>query len=89
MKKHRDYFIDLLKFVFALLIVLYHSKNLVENEGDSIFIGGVISVEFFFLTSGYYFAKSAAKKTEYYGGTLGGTMRTSCGIKCADSCRTI
>lgn len=71
MKKHRDYFIDLLKFVFALLIVLYHSKNLVENEGDSIFIGGVISVEFFFLTSGYYFAKSAAKKTEYYGGTLG------------------
>ena len=71
MNKRRDYIVDILKFIFALLIVLYHSKNLNYVEGGSIFLGGVIAVEFFFIVSGYYLAKSAMRTEELYGGDLG------------------
>ena len=66
---------DLLKFVFAIIIVLYHSKNLVEVEGTSIFTLGVISVDFFFLVSGYFLAVGIDKKPYAEGVTLGQDTR--------------
>lgn len=63
--------VDILKFIFALIIVLYHSKNLVDVPGTSIFVSGVISVDFFFLTSGYFFANSIVKKPYLEGVSLG------------------
>ena len=61
--KKRNLTIDLLKFIFVLMIVLYHSRRLVVNdECTPMFVGGVFVVEFFFLTSGYFFARSATRK---------------------------
>lgn len=52
--------IDLLKFLFALMIVLFHGgKNLPEQAGY--FINGLLGVEFFFIVSGYLMAVSARR----------------------------
>ncbi|MGN1031669.1 MAG: acyltransferase family protein [Butyricicoccaceae bacterium] len=54
--------IDFWKFVFSVLIVIFHSRNLTENRTGTPFIGGVIGVEFFFLVSGFLMAASISKK---------------------------
>lgn len=48
--------IDLMKFLFTLLVMLYHTTKL--------FPGGYIAVDFFFVVSGYLMAKSAEKRKE-------------------------
>lgn len=54
--------INILKFIFSIIILLLHSKNLVSedvvNNSRSLFSNGAIAVEFFFIVSGYYFANS-------------------------------
>ena len=50
MKKLRNNEIDFWRVVFAILIISYHSSNLLlESEKYSIFKGGYIGVEFFLL----------------------------------------
>lgn len=58
--KKRNGEMDFLKFLFAVMIVFLHTKNFATN-GENIFPGGFISVEFFFIVSGYLMAQSAAK----------------------------
>lgn len=58
-QKQRNGVTDLMKFIFSLMIVLYHSK--VFAKGKFFCTGGYIAVEFFFIVSGYYLAVSAAK----------------------------
>lgn len=55
----RNAVIDLLKFIFAIMIVLYHSKSFSGDE-PRIITGGYIAVDFFFVVSGYYLALSAS-----------------------------
>ena len=71
MQQRRDYSIDLLKFIFAFIIVLYHSKGFIFKEQNFLFIGAIPAVEFFFIVAGFYLAKGAVKKETYYQGTLG------------------
>lgn len=52
--------IDLLKFLFSIIVILYHFDNAVRYP-DELFTKGYIGVEFFFVTSGFLFAKSLAK----------------------------
>lgn len=52
MKKKRNGRIDFLRFVFALIVVLHHTRYLLGYK-NTIFIGGSLGVEFFFLVSGY------------------------------------
>ncbi|MDO4608571.1 MAG: acyltransferase family protein [Clostridia bacterium] len=49
--------IDLFKFVFSIIIVLYHARLFGDSDlGDIIVFGkGALAVEFFFLISGFYF----------------------------------
>ena len=54
--------IDLLKFLFALFVIIYHFNNAV-NYPNEIFTKGYIGVEFFFVVSGFLFAKSISKIT--------------------------
>ena len=61
MSKKRNGSLDLLKFLFALMIVFFHGKNL-SNDGTYIFTGGNIGVEFFFIVSGCLMAASATRK---------------------------
>lgn len=53
----RNCTIDLMKFAFTLLIMLYHTMR--------IFRGGYIAVEFFFLVSGYLMVKSMKRETHH------------------------
>ena len=48
----RNYTLDFLKFVFAIIVMLFHSNSLTSDQGQMIFLNGRIGVEFFFLVSG-------------------------------------
>ncbi len=51
--------IDLLKFLFSIMVIIFHfGKGLYNYD---LFTKGYIAVEFFFITSGFLFAKSLAK----------------------------
>lgn len=52
--------IDLLKFIFAVVVALFHFSCSAEYP-DEMFRRGYLSVEFFFIVSGYLFAKSLQK----------------------------
>ncbi len=59
---------DFWKFIFSIVIVLYHSVYLLEPakrwDSYSLLRGGNIGVEFFAIVSGFLMAASAAKKGE-------------------------
>lgn len=57
----RNHQIDLWRFVFSLIIVIHHSRNLVGDD-QSEFLGGSLAVEFFFLVSGYLMISSIEKQ---------------------------
>ena len=59
-KKHNG-IISLWKFIFSLVIMIYHAKIFFPEENIPIFRGGYIGVEFFFLVSGFFLAKKALK----------------------------
>jgi len=59
-KKHNG-LVGFYKFIFSLVIVFFHSTDFYKNIENPFFKHGYIGVEFFFLVSGYYFAKSTLK----------------------------
>ena len=59
--KQKNYEIEFLRFVFASMIVLKHSKNLFP-DGGKLFLKGSFSVEFFFIVSGYFMMNSICRK---------------------------
>ncbi len=62
MKKHIAS-IDFLRFVFSLVIVIFHAKHFDTAPAGTLFSGaGYIGVEFFFLVSGFLMAGTLAKK---------------------------
>lgn len=50
--------IDFWKFIFTIIIVLYHAKKMEGFEKANLFPYGYIVVEFFFMVSGFLMAKS-------------------------------
>lgn len=61
MAKERNHQIDLWRFVFSIIIVIHHTKNLL-GEDQSKFLGGSLAVEFFFLVSGYLMMASIERR---------------------------
>lgn len=61
-KNSRNGSIDLMKFVFTLVIMLFHTNKL--------FGGGYIAVDFFFVVSGYLMAVSMEKRMSRQGQAL-------------------
>lgn len=57
-KKEKNALIELYRFFFALWVVYYHGFFFMKNQ---FFNHGYISVEFFFILSGYYLIKSIDK----------------------------
>lgn len=51
-----------MRFVYSILIVIYHGRILEENPEKWTFCSGFIGVEFFFVVSGYFMASYASKK---------------------------
>ena len=66
-KNRRVGTIDFFKFVFAVIIVLYHAGGFYNTANDGICVSGFISVEFYFMVSGYLLALKASR---YRGGNL-------------------
>ena len=64
--KKRNALIDWVKLVYAIPILLVHSNHLVQGtynwKNATIMPGGYLTVEFFFIVSGYFMAASVAKK---------------------------
>ena len=56
-------FIEIMRMVFCLIIMLFHMRKL-GNGTPVIFTGGYIGVEFFFLVSGYLMAQTAVKSQD-------------------------
>ena len=52
-RRQRNGTIDFFKFVFALVIAIFHISPLFNIEGRQLFGSGRIAVEFFFMVSGY------------------------------------
>lgn len=50
----RNYELDFLKFVFTIVIIVYHSHNLISPDANlELLSRGYLGVEFFFMVSGY------------------------------------
>lgn len=60
-KTERNYTLDFLKFIFSVIVVLYHSTSMARDKSEYIFINGRIGVEFFFIVSGCLMCASAMK----------------------------
>ena len=50
--EQRNREVDFLRFVFAVIIMLHHSRYVLGDE-NCLFLGGSLAVEFFFIVSGY------------------------------------
>ena len=61
MAKTRNNLVELARFLFSLLVVGYHVQMAWAGDNLSIFEGGALAVEFFFLISGYFLARSIEK----------------------------
>lgn len=60
----RNAIISLFKFIFSIVIVIYHGKKLVGINKFEIATLGYFCVDFFFIVSGYYFYKNILKLNE-------------------------
>lgn len=65
MKKQRNNLVELARFLFSLLAIGYHVQMTWAGGGVQFFAGGALAVEFFFLISGFFFAKSVEKVSSH------------------------
>lgn len=59
--KNRNVLVELARFIFSILVVGYHVQMSMNNDVADLFENGALAVEFFFLVSGYFLARSIEK----------------------------
>lgn len=59
--KQRNNLVELMRFLFSMLVVGYHVQMSMNNTTAELFENGAVAVEFFFLISGYFLARSVEK----------------------------
>ena len=57
----RNNLVELARFLFSILVVGYHIQMTFLGDGINFFENGALAVEFFFLISGYFLARSIEK----------------------------
>ncbi len=67
--KKRNGRIDFLRFLFAFIVLMHHSRYLLGDD-NCYFLGGSLGVEFFFLVSGYLMMASLEKIIQKNGGEI-------------------
>lgn len=60
--KKENYFIDFLRFIFSIIILLYHSWSFAGEYGNGIFNSGMFAVDFYFIVTGYLMINSMYKR---------------------------
>ena len=67
---NRNVYIEINRIIFTFFIILMHGEYLIRDiASERVFRGGYIGVEFFFVVSGYFLARSIEKgeiKTKQY-----------------------
>ena len=58
LQNSRNGFIELCRFIFAMGIVSHHSQFLTNDLNEVPILGGYVSVEFFFILTGYFMYSS-------------------------------
>lgn len=61
MTEQKDYRIELYRFIFAVIIMIFHAHNINNGQGHPIPLGHVF-VEFFFFLTGYFTYSSLVKE---------------------------
>lgn len=64
MKSRRVGEIDVLRFIFSMIVLLRHGEYVVGSLKSTLFPGGAFAVEFFFLVSGYLMMASIEKAAQ-------------------------
>lgn len=64
MKNRRVGEIDVLRFIFSMIVLLRHGEYVVGSLKSTLFPGGAFAVEFFFLVSGYLMMASIEKAAQ-------------------------
>ncbi len=59
--KSRNILVEFARFLFSVLVVGYHVQMSMNNSVADFFENGALAVEFFFLISGYFLARSIEK----------------------------
>jgi len=59
--KPRNNIVEIFRFIYSLLVVGYHVQMSYEDDVYDLFENGAIAVEYFFLLSGYFLARSLEK----------------------------
>lgn len=57
-KDEQNYFIEFLRFVFSIAILIYHSWLFIGIYGEGIFRRGYLGVDFYFIVTGYLMMNS-------------------------------
>ena len=70
-KSKHNGIISLWKFIFAIVIVLFHSNSYFSPEKRLFMSGGYIGVEFFFIVSGFYLAKNIQNENKSSNNNIG------------------
>ncbi|MCM1064520.1 MAG: acyltransferase [Eubacterium sp.] len=61
--KSRNNIVELMRFLFSILVVGYHVQMSMNYSEINFFENGAVAVEFFFLISGYFMARSIERLT--------------------------
>ncbi len=62
----RNNLVEFARFLFSVLVIGYHVQMSFSGDGIDLFENGALAVEFFFLISGYFFARSIEKLKNKY-----------------------
>ncbi|MCM1267740.1 MAG: acyltransferase [Bacteroidales bacterium] len=69
--KGRNNIVELMRFLFSVLVVGYHVQMSMNDSAINFFENGAVAVEFFFLISGYFMARSIERFSSDENGKIG------------------
>ena len=64
--KEKNNFIEVLRFIFCLIIVIHHSQNMLPQGTATFFTSGALAVEFFYIITGYFSVKHVEVNKGFY-----------------------
>ncbi len=63
-EKKENYFIDFLRFIFSICIVIYHGRQFALDESNAFLLSGNLGVDFYFIVTGFLMMNTISKTSE-------------------------